>query len=406
MMKWQKLTSLLLTTTSLARLKTLRIPLVWVAMGVGALCVLLILTVAYLKKQELSHFLNPPSPDTVNTQLLEKIQAVEKIISHQFSLLSIPAQQISLQQFQHRKNLIEWNYSVITVTLPPEITLNQVTNTFKRGFPFFEIEGLTYQIFQTEANSATIEVSIQGCITHQLIFNYPPPPSQEQNTTSSMYQASLIIDDLGKSYADFKKLLELEIPFTCSILPFETYSVSIAKEAYKNNREVILHLPLEPRDAATQPINRGMLLTSMDEHQLLAHLERNLNALPHISGVSNHMGSKFTEDEEKMEILLKKIKEKGLYFLDSRTTTKTVAYQLARKMALRTAYRDLFIDNDLDPTSIEAQLAQLPRIAKKNGGYAIAIGHPHSSTIETIKKLIPLFKEWGVSIVPLSQLVK
>ncbi len=143
----------------------------------------------------------------------------------------------------------------------------------------------------------------------------------------------------------------------------------------------------------------------MKSDQLLAQLERNIDSVPHIVGISNHMGSKFTEDQDKMEMALKKIKEKGFYFLDSRTTKKTVGYLLAKEMNIKTAERDLFIDNSRDLLSIEKQLKKLPLIAKKNGGYAIAIGHPYPSTIDVLKKTIPFLKEQGITIVPLSQLV-
>ncbi len=118
------------------------------------------------------------------------------------------------------------------------------------------------------------------------------------------------------------------------------------------------------------------------------------------------MGSIFTENRDKMKIVLEKIKEKGLYFLDSRTTEKTVGYALAREMGMKAVERDLFIDNSKEPLLIDEQLKKLPFLVKKNGGHAIAIGHPHDATIDGIEKNIPFLKEQGITIVPLSQLVK
>jgi len=152
-------------------------------------------------------------------------------------------------------------------------------------------------------------------------------------------------------------------------------------------------------------MNNGTLLTSMSQDQLQAQLERNINALPHLVGVSNHMGSKFTENPEKMETVLQAVKEKGLYFLDSRTSDKTVGYALAKEMHIKTAKRNLFIDNDHNQMSAEKQLQKIPRLAKKNGGHVIAIGHPYPSTITALKKCVPLLQEQGITVVPLSQLV-
>jgi polysaccharide deacetylase 2 family uncharacterized protein YibQ len=406
MINWQKLKKSLLKTIPFSKLKKLNTPWMRRSIGIISLCTLLILTVVYVKRKELKNLLAPPSPQTISENLLEKTQAINQIIFHQFSKLSINEDHTTLKQFQREDGLIEWNYSVITVTLSPSITFNQVKNAFKRGFAFFEIEELNWHFFHTKDNCLKIDVSLQGFKTHQLIFSYPSSSLDEQKTTKDVYQVSIVIDDLGEDYKGFKKLLAMNIPFTCSILPFQTYSTRIAHEAHEKNREIILHLPLEPWDNVNQPTNYGTLLTSMKRDQLLAQLERDINAVPHIAGISNHMGSKFTEDRDKMEMILKKIKKKGLYYLDSRTTKKTVGYTLAKEMKIKAAERDLFIDNSIEPLSIEKQLKKLPLLAKKNGGYAIAIGHPHPSTIDTLKKTIPYLKEQGVTIVPLSQLVK
>jgi len=359
-----------------------------------------------VKRKELKNLIVPPSPQTINKNLLEKIQATDQIIFQQLSKLSINEDNISLKQSQNKDGLIEWNYSLITVTLSPSFTFNQVKNAFKSSFTFFEIGKLKWHFFHTADNCLKIDVSIQGFKTHQLLFSYPPSSLKQQKKTKDVYRVSIVIDDLGEDYKIFRKLLTMNIPFTYSILPFQPYSTKIAHEAYEKNREIILHLPLEPWDSANQTINYGTLLTSMKREQLLAQLERNINSVPHIVGISNHMGSKFTENRDKMEIVLKKMKEKGLYFLDSRTTKKTVGYKLAKNMDIKAAERDLFIDNSRDPRSIEKQLKKLPSIAKKNGGYAIAIGHPYASTVDILKKTIPYLKEQGVTIVPLSQLVQ
>jgi len=405
MINWQKLKKSLLKITHLPDLQKLKTSWMWRSIGIITLCVLLIFTVAYVKRGALKNLLATSSPQTINKNLLEKIQAIDQIIFQQLSKLSITEDHISLKQFQRKDGLIEWNYSLTNIILPPGITLNQVKNAFKRGFTFFEIEELKWHFSYSDVNCLKIDVSIQGFKTHQLIFSYPSSSMNEQETTKDVYRVSIIIDDLGEDYKSFKKLLAMNIPFTYSILPFQSHSTRIAHEAYEKNREVILHLPLEPWGNVNQTFTYGFLLTSMKKDQLLAQLERDINSVPHIVGISNHMGSKFTEDRDKMEILLKKVKEEGLYFLDSRTTKKTVGYALAKELGIRTAKRDLFIDNSRELLSIEKQLKKLPLLAKKNGGYAVAIGHPYSSTIDTLKKTIPFLKEQGVTIVPLSQLV-
>ena len=405
MINGQKLKKTLLNTTLFSKLRNLGTPRFWSLTGIIFLCVILILTIAYIKRSELRNLFAPPSPQSINENLLEKISALDQIIFHQLSTLSVANDNISLRQLPRKEGLIQWNYNIITVALPPGTTLNQVQTAFKRGFAFFELEELKWHFSNPGINCLKIDVLTQGFRTHQLIFNCPASSLHEEKTTKYTYQVSIIIDDLGKNYKAFKKLLMIDIPLTYSILPFQPYSTRIAQEAHEKNREVILHLPLEPWDSANQTVAYGTLLTSMDNDQLLTQLERNINSVPYIAGISNHMGSKFTEDQDKMEIVLKKAREKGLYFLDSRTTKKTVGYTLSKAMDIKTAERDLFIDNNKDPLAIEKQLKKLPRLAKKNGGYAIAIGHPHRSTIDTLKKIIPSLIAQGAIIVPLSQLV-
>jgi len=403
MINWQKLKKSISKIGSFSELQ--KISWVWRSVVIIFFFIILILLAVYVKREALKNLLAPSSTQTIYESLPGKIQAIDQIIFQQLSKLSITKDYISLKHFQTKEGTSEWNYSLITVTLPPNITLNQIKNALKRGFSFFEIEGLKWHFSHTEVNCLKIDVHIQGIKTHQLIFSYPASSLDKQKTTKGVYKVSIVIDDLGENYTTFKKLLEMNIPFTYSILPFLPYSARIAREAYENDREVILHLPLEPWDSVNQKIAYGTLLTSMQEEQLLAQLERDINAVPCISGISNHMGSKFTEDKDKMEMVLKRMKEKGLYFFDSRTTKKTFGYTLAKAMNIKTAERDLFIDNNPEPLAIEQQLKKIPLLAKKNGGYAIAIGHPHSSTIDELRKIIPFFNKQNVTIVPLSQLV-
>jgi len=405
MIDWQKLKKSLLSTTLFSKLQNLGTPRLWSLIGIIFLCTILILTVAYIKRKELKNLFAPPSPQTINERLLERISAIDQVIFHQLSTLSVSNYNISLKQFFRKEGLIEWNYSTMTVILPPGTTLTQVQTAFKRGFAFFELEELKWHFSHPGVNSLKIDVNTQGFKTHQLIFNYPSSSSHEEKAIKDTYQVAIVIDDLGKNYKVFKELLATDIPFTYSILPFQPYSSRIAQEAHEKNREIILHLPLEPWESANHTVTYGTLSTSMNSDQLLAQLERDINSVPHIVGISNHMGSKFTEDQDKMEIVLKKIQEKGFYFFDSRTTKKTVGYTLAKAMDIKTAERDLFIDNNKDPLAIEKQLKKLPLLAKNNGGYAIAIGHPHSSTVDMLKKTIPSLKAQGITIVSLSQLV-
>ncbi len=409
MINWQKLKAPLKKIPVPPGVQKLITPRMLLFTGIVFSCVLLTLMIVYVKREDLKKLLSPPSPQTVTQNLADIIHSTDQlIIFHQLSRLAIPDDHIRLKQSQRNAGQIKWDFSSIAVTLPPDINFNQVKNAFKRGFSIFKnplFKDLKFHFSDTGDNCLKIDVSVQRLKTHELIFCYPVSASEQLTSPKKEYLVAIVIDDLGKDYKAFKKLLALNIPLTYSVLPFHQHSSRIANEAHKNNREVILHLPLEPWNSSNHTINHGTLLTSMKKDQLLSQLERNIDAVSHITGVGNHMGSVFTENQDKMEIVLEKLKEKGLFFLDSRTSNKTVGYALAREMGIKTAQRDLFIDNSREPLLIDKQLQKLPSLVKKNGGHAIAIGHPHNATIDGIERNIPFLKEQGITIVPLSQLV-
>jgi polysaccharide deacetylase 2 family uncharacterized protein YibQ len=405
MSSWQTLKTLVRKITPPFELKPFNLLVTWKAIGIILVCAVLIVAVVYVKRDTIKDLATEPSPQTRNKQLLEKIQTADQIIFNLLGKLALPEDALSLQHLERHDELGDWNSSLITITMPPTISFPQVENAFTRGFAFFGEEDLTTQFLFDGDNCLNITVHIQERKTHQLVFCQTPITPEQEASTEDTYQVAIVIDDLGENYSSFRELSSINVPFTYSILPFQTHSIRIANEVDKRNGEVILHLPLEPWNSSQHAMNDGTLLTGMSQDQLHAQLQRNINAVPHLSGVSNHMGSKFTENQERMRTILEAIKEKGLFFLDSRTSDKTVAYALAKEMRIKTAKRNLFIDNDHNQLSAEKQLQKIPRLAKKNGGHLIAIGHPYPSTITALKKCVPLLQEQGITVVPLSQLV-
>jgi len=372
---------------------------------------LLILVSAYLSREELKRYLFPPPPPPPAPRQTEpvKIQAADQFVSLLISSLALTEDTISRKQFPRKDGELEWNEHFISVTLAPEISLHQVEHTQARTREFFEVDDMRVDTAYESESCLHITVHIGGHITHQLFFHLAPSPviSEKQKSPESPYRVALVIDDLGENYQLFKALEALEVPITYAILPFQTYSVKIADEINAKDRgEIILHLPLEPWNSENHSINHGTLRTIMDREELLAQLEKNINAVPHLAGVSNHMGSKFTEDREKMGLLLETLKGKELYFLDSRTSKKTIGYALAREMLLKTARRDLFLDSTHDQQFVEMQLQKILPLVQRRGGKLVVIGHPHQYTISALKNYLPTLKEQGVAIVPLSELVQ
>jgi len=379
------------------------------ALVMGVLGALVLLAALYLLRER-THRPLPPLPSQTPRQTRgEEMQAADDMASRIISSLSLSGEHITLEQFPRKDDELTWNESVITVTLPPETSLHQVEHVNAGARELFAPAGLRAHAAYDSDTCLRITIRAGEHVTHRLVFHLAPPPLPPETLKPQepAYRVALVIDDLGENYRVFQELDGLEVPITYAILPFRTYSAKIADAIHANGSgEIILHLPLEPWNSGNHAINRGTLLTGMDRPHLLEQLERNIGAVPHLSGVSSHMGSKFTEDSEKMAWLLEALKEKGLYFLDSRTSRKTVAYSLAGKMMLKAAQRDLFLDNSRDQGSIEMQLRKILPLAKKRGGSLVVIGHPHPHTISALKQYLPLLRKQGVAFVPLSELVR
>ena len=201
------------------------------------------------------------------------------------------------------------------------------------------------------------------------------------------------------------KLLLFDFPLTFSILPFTTYSRPLAIEAPLKGKEVILHLPMEPHGYPKVNPGEGALLEEMSKERLLRQLSKDIESVPNIKGVSNHMGSRLMEDPEKLKIILSELKRRGLFFLDSRTTPQTVGLQTARLIGLKATERTLFIDHSPEEEEIKARLDRLMQFSLSTG-IAIGIGHPHPATLKSIREMIPKMKEKGIEIVPLSSIIQ
>ena len=218
-------------------------------------------------------------------------------------------------------------------------------------------------------------------------------------------KAVIVVDDLGYNMDVARALLAIDASLTFSILPFLTHSPAIAKEANRRGREVILHLPMEPWNRDENPPGKGTLFVDMADDALLGQLRACLEAVPFIVGVSNHMGSRMTERADRMRLILAELSREGLFFLDSRTSRKSVGARVAGELGLATAQGTLFLDRVLEREAILGEFKRLGRLAKRRGE-AIGICHPSSEVMSAFGSGVDGLKADGVEIVPLSVLVR
>ena len=234
-----------------------------------------------------------------------------------------------------------------------------------------------------------------------LIEPVPIPPPLKKPIVGRI---AIIIDDWGYS-KHCSELGEIKDPVTVAVLPELPHSREIAQCAHDQNKEVMLHLPLEPHKNLDRYPEDYIIKTSMNKSRVEALLKSAIDSVPFVDGVNNHMGSKATEDRRLMTIVFTKLKERKLFFVDSYVTSSSICRPLAKQMKILFAQRDVFLDNENKRPYIENQFAQLAREARKKG-YAVGIGHDRELTLQIIKEQTALLKDQGFAIVTVRNLIQ
>ncbi|MDY6881795.1 MAG: divergent polysaccharide deacetylase family protein [Thermodesulfobacteriota bacterium] len=244
-------------------------------------------------------------------------------------------------------------------------------------------------------------VFAQGCYTHKITMRsngFFLPRAQGKG------KVAIIIDDLGYDLKIASSFIQMDIPLSFSVLPSATFTDSIVRQVNQKGGELILHLPMEPKKYPSVDPGPGALLLSMTRDELKDVLDRDLGDIPGARGVNNHMGSSFSEDRRCMKVVLKELKERGLYFVDSLTTNRTVGYELAKEMGLPVTKRSVFLDNNLEKKAIRMQMERLFNIARHSGS-AVGIGHPHQETLDILNEYHAKMKR-EIQLVPVSELAR
>ncbi|MGC1618497.1 MAG: divergent polysaccharide deacetylase family protein [Candidatus Acidiferrum sp.] len=226
------------------------------------------------------------------------------------------------------------------------------------------------------------------------------PPSAGQSGEARL---AIILDDLGSDRAAADAIFALPYPLTISVLPNHTHSADIADEAHRRGFEVMLHLPMQSVGNETPEARE--LHPGMPADSIPMLFEQMMESVPFAAGVNNHQGSQATADPALMEALMPVLLKWNLFYVDSRTTAATVAYDTAQRLGVRSAYRNVpFLDDVAEVSAVRKQLELALRGAKEKGG-AIAIGHPHPATLQALSQVLPQAKQRGVQLVYVSDLV-
>lgn len=225
-------------------------------------------------------------------------------------------------------------------------------------------------------------VSISGRPTHSLHFVQAAPKAEAPREGARL---AVVIDDIGQSMRSAHALMELPYPVTFSVLPGTPHAKEIAAQAAAKGKEVLLHLPMEPKGWPGINPGPGALFTTMKPDEVRDTVAADLAEIPQAVGVNNHMGSRFTSHAEGMAVVLDELKARGMFFLDSLTAPNSTGTSQGKKIGLPVYRRNIFLDNIRDVGAILRQLEKAERVAA-SAGQAVAIGHPYPETVAALKK--------------------
>ena len=209
---------------------------------------------------------------------------------------------------------------------------------------------------------------------------------QSHSDSSSIPTLIIIIDDVGNNGPLGERAIALPGPVTLAFLPHTPHAKRLANEAAKNNKGVMLHAPMA--NATGAALGPGALTQEMSSEELQKTLAESLDAIPHVQGVNNHMGSVLTADHIAMKSVMEVVQQRGLYFIDSLTNPMSVAEKEALQAGILTDRRDVFLDNDRSLDGLFNQFQRAMDIAKRKGS-AILIGHPYPETLDFLEVVLP-----------------
>lgn len=329
---------------------------------------------------------------------------VDAQIHASFFSLGISKEDIKSIQTQSRQYQdLSYPFVREEIALPKGVGMEAVrdllTTKLKSEFPTAKVD------FQEDGiKEMTVTVALGNAPTHSLHF-FQESEMAFTAAAATRPRIAIIIDGVEGDLRASRELVSLKGPLTFSIPPGDKSLVDIAGEAYQRGHEVLLRLPLGPQDFVGVHPGSPSLVMTVGKEELQEKFRNALKSLPYVKGVNSPLSSFFIEEPAKTVLILKEVREAGLYFFDSRPAKETVEYILARNLGVKTAERNIVLDNLQEREAVYQQLVKLSHQALKEG-WATAIGHPFPVTVSVLKDNLPKLKERGFELVPLSRVVK
>lgn len=300
---------------------------------------------------------------------------------------------------KHRQGY-DWDFTELEVKLPEKTSVfnlgEEICEAISRLMP-----AVTVERKKVSDGEVYCTVFALGLSTHKIRLLCKDESSTVRRNSCSV---AIVVDDLGYDAEVGRGFIRLDLPLSLSFLPIAPNTAVLVREAREKKRECMLHLPMEPNYFPRLNPGPGALMTNMDDREIREILGQHLQKIPGARGVNNHMGSYFTQRKDKMKVVLNEVKCRRLFFLDSRTTAKTVAFETAKEMGIPAAKRDVFLDNENATKAIRFQMERLLGMARHSGS-GIGICHPNRRTLHVLEEYIPRMKK-NFNVVPVSELTR
>lgn len=230
----------------------------------------------------------------------------------------------------------------------------------------------------------------------------PPPAIEPPPADSAQAKLVLIIDDIGYNAAAGQRAIDLPGQVTYAVIPYTPHGKALAHSAFAANKEVMLHVPMS--NLSGMDLGQGGLTLQQDEQEFMYTLQAALADIPHIKGVNNHTGSELTAAPQPMQWLMQELKNRDLFFVDSVTTSASVAAATAEQYQVPSLRRHVFLDNVQTAEAIDAEFRRALAIAH-NQGFAVAIGHPYAQTLAYLEEALPLLAQQNIQLISASSMI-
>lgn len=339
-------------------------------------------------------------------RLQQKIPAAEKFNRELTAALT--GRKIPVDFFKDRGGVSHFKIELPEpLYLPLSKDLRWLVKKYRGLYRLSEVQGMKEQVVYL------IQVIFEKRLTHVILLSkrlaVQPRPGEKPAAAPAWKRKTsrlaFVIDDIG--YADLisDQLHELGIPLTAAIIPAAPYARSEAQRIHEYGLEEIIHMPMQPKDPANHHPRDQFVLIDSSAEEIQVLLQKAQDVVPYARGLNNHMGSLLTSHPQAMRRVLERVREAGLFFVDSKTASNTLAYALAREMKIKTFKRDVFLDDEQTYEYSSRQIRRLVDLARQNGR-ALAIGHPFPSTLAALRDAVPWLKQQKVEVVFVSALLE